>query len=287
MSRSHLLRSILFLLSLLLLPAVTAFSQESNWGTREVQRYTEEQQLLRQREAQAQQAINKAEAAQRYARELNDLQALPIAEKAVATAERALERIRRALQRNESRVASVERLRAAGVGGIRAALSTLRGTVEVKTAAGWRRLTPDSLLGPGEEIRTGVDGYAEVMFSDGSRVNLDAGSAFKLAGESKDTSNYELSLGRIKAQIERLDQRRYAVRTPTAIVGVRGTEFLLETSPDGGSSLTVLHGEVAFGAVGGDGGIAVRQGERATLAPDGTLRGPEAVELKKIAAWWE
>lgn len=274
-------------LFLLCLPPALAASDSDIWAEREQARYTAERQALIQRQQQALAAREKALSAQQYSRQINDTQAMPVADKAVATAEAALERIRKALERTDARLDSVERLRATASTSARAVASTVRGEVQVKTASGWEKLTPQSVLGPGQQIRTGADGFAEVSFLDGSRINLHANSSFQLVNENGELSNYELSLGHIKAKIERLAQRRFAVRTPTAIVGVRGTEFLLETTVEGASALVVLHGEVEFGPAEKETRISVRQGERAILSADGTLRGPEVIDLKTLQPWWD
>lgn len=281
------LRVAVCVLALAVVPAA-AEQATSNWGARERAKHAAEQDVLRQREQQALQAREKAAAARQYALQLNDQQALPIAERAVLTADRAVERIRAARARSAARLAAVERIDRQPGSGTRAMASTLRGTVEVKTAAGWQRLTPDTALQPGEEIRTGPDGFAEVMFNDGSRINLHGNTSFVLASEDAAGATYRLSAGRLKAQVDRaLRQRPYAINTPVAAVAVRGTDFLLDIAPDGASELVVLQGEVDFGPLAATTRTPVRQGERAVLGADGTLRGPLPVDLKALSPWWD
>lgn len=277
----------LFLLLLSVPPLWADENATDIWAAREQARYNGERQALLHKEQQALQARAQAETARQYALQLKDNQALPIAEKALTTADRALERIRSALQKTDKRLESVERLRRAHAGDFHAVAGSVRGTVEIKTLKGWKTLSSDDILGPGELIRTGSDGFAEVMFDDGSRVNLHANSSFMLESRDGESSDYKLSLGRIKAQIERLGRRRYAVRTPTSVAGVRGTEFLLETTAEGDSALVVLRGEVEFGPAGKEQRISVHTGERAMLAADGSLRGPEPFDLKTLQPWWD
>lgn len=275
------------LLFALCLPTHAADSEAATWVDREHSRYIAEQHTLRQQEQAALQAQQQAETARQYAARINDQQAFPIAERAMATTERALKRIRQRLERTSARLSAVAKVHAAQAEGNLAVASNLQGTVEVKTASGWTTLSPDTILKPGQEIRTGADGSAEVMFNDGSRINLHAKSSFVLESEDDTMSSYRLTLGQIKAQINRLGRRHYKIRTPVASAAVRGTEFLLETTAEGASALVVLRGEVEFGPLDQNRHISVRQGERAILAADGALRGPEPFELKTLQPWWE
>jgi len=263
-------------------PAFPAEGGSSSWGDREQLRYSTELQTLQQKEQAAIQAQQKAVAARQYAARIADHQALPVAERALDTARRALKKIRSDRKLTEERLTAVNKLRSTKTGDQLAVASSLQGTVQIQTDTGWIRLTPDTLLKPGQEIRTGVDGAAEILFNDGSRIQLQTKTDFLLEREDDSVSNYRLALGRIRAQINRLGQRRYKVRTPTAICGVRGTEFLLETTGTGASALVVLRGVVEFGPVDRDESVVVRQGERSILDAGGTLQGPAPFNLKTL-----
>lgn len=285
MPRPTTLFSLCLIACAILQSPASAANQE--WIERETARYGAERLSLSRKEQEALRARQKAESARDLALRINDQKALPIAKLAMETADKALARIRSAMGRTESRLRGVERLRSVPGSGAAAVASIVRGTVEVKTSEGWRKLDQQRPLQPGEEIRTGADGYAEVMFDDGSRVNLHARTSFKLESEGADESSYRLSMGRIKSEIERLGNRRYSVRTPTAVAGVRGTEYLLEATEEGATSLTVLRGEVAFGPAGSEPATLVRKGEMAIVGKDGSMQGPRKVELRALQPWWE
>jgi ferric-dicitrate binding protein FerR (iron transport regulator) len=263
-------------------PASAENFSSASWADREKGALESERQRLLVKQQVAREAKEKAEAARQYAIKLDDQRALPVAEKAILIAEGALTRITASLGSGEQRLAAVQRIRTAGDDKPRAAASRLRGEVTIKTPEGWKTFGKHTLLGPGEVVRTGADGFAELMFNDGSRINLDANSSLMLESANGNTSTYRLTLGRIKAHVKRLGDRRYKVRTPTAICGVRGTEFVLETNEAGASAVVVLQGEVAFGAAESRQSLPVRSGELAILGPDGTFSGPDSIELKSL-----
>ncbi len=198
--RSALLLVIACLLNASWLPARAADSLHSAWVERD-QQYQTELQALRQKERQAEQAVQQAESARQYATRIDDREALPVAERALETATRALERIRASQERVTARLAAVTRADATRESRNVAVASRLYGTVQVKTTQGWTTLTPETLLKPGQQIRTGNSSRAELLFADGSRVNLHGNTAFMLESEKESTSNYRLSLGRIKQLI--------------------------------------------------------------------------------------
>jgi ferric-dicitrate binding protein FerR (iron transport regulator) len=284
--RSTLLLVIVCLLSASWLPARAADSLPPVWVKQE-QQYHTEQKALQQKEQLAAQAVQQAESARQYAIRIDDRQALPVADRALNTATRALESIRKRLGRVTARLAAVTRAGTAHDAGNVAVASRLYGKVQVKTAQGWEILTPETLLKPGQQIRTGKASRAELLFGDGTRVNLHANTNFMLESEKESTSNYRLSLGRGKAYMKKYGQRRFKIRTPNVAVAVRGTEFLVETSAAGDTALVVLQGEVGFSSLDNEQEVSVHSGQLAIMTAQGSLRGPESIDLKTLQAWWD
>ena len=278
---------VLCLLSITMQPAWANGFSSASWADSEERALESKRQELLLKQQKARDAKEKAEAARRYAIELDDHGALRVAEKAIQTAESALTRAAAALNANGQRLAAVQHLRSAAQDGPRAAASQLSGEVSVNSSEGWKPFGKDTLLGPGQVVRTGANGQVELMFNDGSRINLDANSSLELESAGAESSSYRLMMGRIKAYMKRLGERRFRVRTPTAVVAVRGTEFVLESNEAGASAVVVLHGEVAFGAADSRENVSVRSGQLAILAADGTLSGPEFIEVKSLQRWWE
>lgn len=134
-------------------------------------------------------------------------------------------------------------------------------TLERKT-----KLTPlvvGADLFEGDRIRTAADGRAEIALKDGSRLTLTAlgdltVSRYLLSpkGEKRE-AGFELLSGRLRAFVSKfaasIEQSVWQVRTPTAVAGVRGTDFfvLVDDGDDGGepgTDIIVEEGEVEVGS---------------------------------------
>ncbi|RZI79295.1 MAG: hypothetical protein EOP38_25750, partial [Rubrivivax sp.] len=110
---------------------------------------------------------------------------------------------------------------------------------------------------PGTEIRTGVGGYVTVQLADGSVLRLQSSTTalversdhYESAGFF--ASKLRLIKGRIEALVAHLTggEPRFQVKTPQALLGVRGTEFRIGVDPDRQATVSeVLDGAVSVGA---------------------------------------
>jgi hypothetical protein len=125
----------------------------------------------------------------------------------------------------------------AAIGQIKSAsgeVTILRGGVSQKAAAGDRVLQKDVLT-------TGPDGSVGITFADNSMMSLGPDSRLSLDQFVFDTTTHEgvfdssLSRGTLavkSGQIVKQTPEAMKVRTPGALLGVRGTEFVVRA--DGG-----------------------------------------------------
>ena len=102
---------------------------------------------------------------------------------------------------------------------------------------------------PRQEIVTGHDGYATLQVSDGSRFEVFPNSRVTFRDN---TGNFrdllDLWIGRVKVHIEKLggQPNHNRVRTPTAVISVRGTVFDVEVDPEDDVTLVYVdEGSVA------------------------------------------
>jgi hypothetical protein len=110
------------------------------------------------------------------------------------------------------------------------------GEVRVVDAAGEPRAgTRGGELRPGDTVVIGSGGLAQLRFSDGGMLSLRANSELKIDAYSyqgeRDTASSSVlqllkgGLRAITGAIARLNRSGYSVVTPTATIGVRGTDF--------------------------------------------------------------
>ena len=211
--------------------------------------------------------------------------AIAAAQRAVTTAEEVQRKNRLREQRALKAISWVERLRQAGNSSTRVAgvMPRVEGTVEIQSANGGaaRPVTGDAppVLGPGDTLRTGKDGHADILLDEGGELSLAPGSALILAEKGVEALLY--------GEIRSLVRRKFEVRTPTCAVAVRGTQFVLREIPGKPTSVVVIDGTVAFSDIKGTKTVLVGAGQQSYLLPDGTPAEPAKANLQEMKKWWE
>ncbi len=152
----------------------------------------------------------------------------------------------------------------------------------------------NDLLHPGQTLLTDAEGYAYLVFPDNKFT--------RVAPDTQITLNYLLRLadgnlktellltkGRIRHLIkQKLKQNEtFRTRTPVAVTGVRGTDFRLKVTSDGGNIVETLSGVVSLAAAGD--AVAVRKGQgarvakgKAPVAPRLLPASPEGIKLQAV-----
>src|SRR5580704_5704657 len=112
-----------------------------------------------------------------------------------------------------------------------AKLVVFTGQVSVlKDGTAWALNTGDSVR-PQQVIVTGPDGYANFKVADGSTFEVFANSKVVFRANQGDWRDLlEVWLGKVRVQIEHFGglPNNNKVRTPTAVISVRGTIFVVE-----------------------------------------------------------
>jgi hypothetical protein len=219
------------------------------------------------------------------ARSAQNATAVAAAQRAANTAEEGLRKNRLREQRALKATSWVERLRKEGNSSTRVAgfMPRVEGTVEIQSASGGvaRPVTTDTppVLGPGDTLRTGKDGHADILLDEGGMLSLDAGSAMILSEKGAEALLYGEILSRVR--------RKFEIRTPTAVLAVRGTEFVLREIPGKPASVVVIDGTVAFSDIKGQKTVLVGAGQQSYLLPGGSPAEPTKANLQEMRKWWE
>ncbi len=118
-------------------------------------------------------------------------------------------------------------------------IKTLQGTVSVERAGTTIPAQLGASVLEADQIVTGGDGSVGVTFQDNSLLSLGPNSRLAIAHFNFDSTthdgNFETVLTRgklavISGKIAKHKQDAMKVRTPSSILGVRGTEFLVEVA---------------------------------------------------------
>ena len=116
------------------------------------------------------------------------------------------------------------------------------GDVQLRRGETLSRLSKGAELDGGDVVLTGTEGRAQIRFSDGGLVALYPDSQFTVtryadgAGAGEDHFVVNLLRGGMRALTGLIGKRNpanYKVVTPTAVVGIRGSAFLLAIDANG------------------------------------------------------
>lgn len=122
------------------------------------------------------------------------------------------------------------------------------GRVSVSRAGELWVLKPGDLVKPSQEIVTGIDGYAVFELEDGSSFEVYPNSHVLFRSNSGNWSDIlDVWVGRLKVHIEKImgKPNPHRIHTPTAVISVRGTTFIVEVEEDSeATTVGVEEGEV-------------------------------------------
>ncbi|MCP4667650.1 MAG: hypothetical protein GY849_14945, partial [Deltaproteobacteria bacterium] len=127
----------------------------------------------------------------------------------------------------------------------------------------WLPVEKDMPLEESDRIKTGAGSFVEILIDDGSLLRVEENSEIVLTGLSADFETkwmqaaIFLRIGRLLSNITQfVDSRsRFHVRTPTTVTGVRGTEFIVETTDAQETEVGVFDGQVFVGGIGEQGNL--------------------------------
>jgi len=112
-----------------------------------------------------------------------------------------------------------------------------KGSVQIQRAGAKVPATVGTGLRTSDVIVTGADGTAGITFTDNSLVSVGPNSVFAIDKYSFDTTTHAgefqgtLKQGRLAAvsgKMVKASPDAMKIRTPSAIMGVRGTEFVVQ-----------------------------------------------------------
>ena len=122
---------------------------------------------------------------------------------------------------------------AADIGQVKVA----KGSVQVERAGQKQAATVGMGIQTSDVVLTGADGSAGITFTDNSLVSVGPNSVFSIDKYSFDTTTHagefegSLKKGKLAAvsgKMVKQSPKSMKIRTPSAVMGVRGTEFVIQ-----------------------------------------------------------
>lgn len=128
-------------------------------------------------------------------------------------------------------------------------ISALRGEVSIISQGQKSPARPAAVVKAGDQINVGSNAWATLHFSDGGSFTLRSGSSFTVdryhyGGEQASEGDgvlvtlFKGSMRAISGLVAKNNASNYAIRTPTATVGVRGTDHDVLVVTEGEDSET-------------------------------------------------
>ena len=158
----------------------------------------------------------------------------------------------------------------------------------------FRQATFNMPVQNGDKIETRKKSRCELTFVDGSVVRIDEQSIYTVEKaivdkESKQVES-KLSIGKIWANIKKLVSANdsWKLKSPAAVVAVRGTIYRMNAGADSSSQVLVYDGNVAVSpalqAMGQGGGMGAVPGAPQQVQGPVQIQGPQQVSLRE---WFE
>lgn len=136
---------------------------------------------------------------------------------------------------------------------------------------------------PDESIQTDSKTKIEVTLPDNGKVNINQNTNFVF----KSSNVLELTKGIIHGMISKLKPKsKFEIYTPTAIIGIRGTEYTLEVAEDGKTTLIVINGEIEVSDRKNIITQIVKNNQKLVVTSEGIISKPSSISSKKIPRWW-
>ncbi len=139
---------------------------------------------------------------------------------------------------------------------VKVQITNVKGTVEVSIKEGvWIPAKDGMEISMGDKIKTNAESSCALKWMDGNLVKVYPLSFLKVEDARKDgnveNSSLSLEKGKMYAKVKKLTSSKstYIIKTPSAVAGVRGTEFMTSFT-ENKTECAVLEGSITVSAMG-------------------------------------
>lgn len=134
-----------------------------------------------------------------------------------------------------------------------AVVKIVRGEVDVLTLGKTIKLKVDDWVEDGAVVKTAEKSFAKLVFIDKSQMNIGPNSEMRIEKFSENDSGViDLVKGKIRSQVTKdylqikdKDKSKLFIKTPNAVMGIRGTDFMISTNGKNTAAI-LFEGEVVF-----------------------------------------
>jgi hypothetical protein len=152
-------------------------------------------------------------------------------------------------------------------------LSFFEGEVLIKktSSADWVKAEVKALLVENDIIKTGVNSKVSITFFDGSTIDLKPDTQIVIKelvkGKTK-TIRLKQDIGETLSKVEKLadSSSGYEIETPVAVVGVRGSQMVVNVAANGATVVQNIEGKISVTAQGVE--VLIPEGEISIVEPN-------------------
>lgn len=178
-------------------------------------------------------------------------------------------------------------------------LKVVKGDVRVKTSQSSevKKARVGDKVFPKDQIQTGKDSRAKIVMIDTNEINISPDTELIIEGyefkpeQNKKTALLNVLSGKIRSKVnQKYDgtTNKFEVRTPSAVAGVRGTDFFTSFNRETrATQVLTFEGKVNFGSLGPSGAminpVEVKVGQTSTSLPNQAPSLPAAVPKAEMA----
>lgn len=177
-------------------------------------------------------------------------------------------------------------------------ITFVKGIVEVKRAGTdeWIRARRNMPLNPGDTVRTGKNSYADLGCSSGEFTQA-TGSDIQLRPYSTITVPDETLKVEKKSKVRvfvddavrnvyaLFGKEEFEVETPSAVCGIRGTDFIVDVDEEGNTALLLVDGSITVKSKFDNTEITLEAGQKILSPINKTLSNPEELTNEDKAAF--
>lgn len=158
-------------------------------------------------------------------------------------------------------------------------ITALSGKATLERGSSTIPVTLGSSLEAKDSIITTNDAKVQLTFNDNTIITVGKKSKFSIEeylfdATTESTAKFNMVNGTIRAmsgKIGKIAPDRFAVKTKTATIGIRGTDFIIQTSPTGESQFFCMQGAITIQSSDGAGMILIPAGSYITISPSGSI----------------
>ncbi len=130
-------------------------------------------------------------------------------------------------------------------------------------------------------IETGPDGWANIEYANGRKVKIMPNTKVVL---ERDIIYVHSGSSWFKVEVRGGDQLH--VKTPTAIAGIRGTEFIVNVKKDGTTDIQLIEGSIEVSDVNQQSKMMLAAGMEVTIPAGSSTLNTGLLNIKEKDEWW-